>query len=151
MIEELNDKQRAILEDAVEQFVNEQLRGKEPDVDEFVKKYPDLEDQVRKRIQKLHKIDTLFSSLVNTDESEFENITDEHDVVGKKIGSFEIVKIIGRGGMGVVYLARDTKLKRSVAIKSIPDALASSLTARTRFRREAELLASLNHPNIAVL
>ncbi|UCC99487.1 MAG: serine/threonine-protein kinase [Phycisphaerales bacterium] len=53
--------------------------------------------------------------------------------------------------MGVVYLARDTKLKRSVAIKSIPAALATDSTARTRFRREAELLASLNHPNIAVI
>jgi serine/threonine protein kinase len=151
MIDELDDKQKAFLEDAVEQYVEEQLQGREPDINEFVKKYPDLKNQVRKRIQKLQKIDTLFSSLVNTDESEFENITDEHEVVGKKVGSFEIVKIIGRGGMGVVYLARDTKLKRDVAFKSIPTGLASSMTARKRFRREAELLASLNHPNIAVI
>ncbi len=53
--------------------------------------------------------------------------------------------------MGVVYLARDTKLKRSVAIKSIPAKLAGDLNSRTRFRREAEILASLNHPNIAVI
>jgi len=53
--------------------------------------------------------------------------------------------------MGVVYLARDTKLKRSVAVKSIPAALADDSTARMRFKREAELLASLNHPNIAVI
>ena len=59
--------------------------------------------------------------------------------------------MIGRGGMGVVYLARDTKLKRSVAIKSMPAELAGDSTTRTRFRREAELLASLNHPNIAVI
>jgi serine/threonine protein kinase/tetratricopeptide (TPR) repeat protein len=151
MIEEFEDKQKAILEAAVAQFVDEQLQGREPDIDEFVKKYPGLEDHVKKRIQKLQRIDTLFSSLVNTDESEFENIIDEHDIVGKKVGSFEIVKIIGRGGMGVVYLARDIKLKRSVAIKSIPAVLASSSIARKRFRREAELLASLNHPNIAVI
>jgi serine/threonine protein kinase/lipoprotein NlpI len=151
MIEELNNKQKAILEAAVEQFVDEQLQGRKPEIDEFVKKYPGLEDHVRKRIHKLQRINTLFSSLVNTDESEFENITDEHDIVGKNIGSFEIVKTIGRGGMGVVYLARDIKLKRSVAIKSIPAVLASSSIARKRFRREAELLASLNHPNIAVI
>ncbi|UCG58910.1 MAG: protein kinase, partial [Phycisphaerales bacterium] len=69
----------------------------------------------------------------------------------RKIGSFEIVEMIGRGGMGVVYLARDTKLDRSVAVKSLPAELASDSTTRMRFRREAKLLASLNHPNIAVI
>ncbi|HCO95168.1 MAG TPA: hypothetical protein DIU00_14650, partial [Phycisphaerales bacterium] len=98
-----------------------------------------------------NKINNLFDSLVQTDESEFEDVVTEPNLVGRKIGSFEIVEMIGRGGMGVVYLARDTKLKRSVAIKSIPAALADSSIARTRFRREAELLASLNHSNIAVI
>jgi len=151
MTEDLHDNKKNMLEDAVEQFVDAQLQGREPVIDDFVKKYPDFEDQVRKRIQKLRKIDTLFASLVKTNDIDFEDITDEQDLVGKKVGSFEIAEIIGRGGMGVVYLARDTKLKRSVAVKSIPAALAGDSTARTRFRREAELLASLNHPNIAVI
>lgn len=151
MTEDLHDNRKTLLEHAVEQFVDAQLHGKEPDIDEFVDKYPNFEDQVRKRIQKLQKIDGLFSSLVKTGESEFDNMIDEHDLVGKKLGSFEIVKTIGRGGMGVVYLARDAKLKRFVAVKSIPASLAGSTTARTRFRREAEVLASLNHPNIAVI
>ena len=120
-------------------------------MDEFVTQYPGLESQIRRGIQELHKINNLFDSLVKADDSDFEDITDEHDLVGKKVGSFEIVKIIGRGGMGVVYLANDTKLKRSVAVKSIPAALTGDSTARMRFRREAELLASLNHPNIAVI
>ncbi|HCO96855.1 MAG TPA: hypothetical protein DIU00_23435 [Phycisphaerales bacterium] len=151
MTEASHDNQKTLLEDAVEQFVDAQLQGEEPAIDEFVRKYPGFENQVKKRIQNLRKIDTLFASLVKTDASDFEGTADEHDLVGKQIGSFEIVKIIGRGGMGVVYLARDTKLKRSVAVKSIPATLAGSSTTRTRFRREAELLASLNHPNIAVI
>ncbi len=151
MAEDSHDNEKNLLEEAVEQFVDAQLRGEEPAIDEFIRKYPRLECRLRKRIQKLRKIDTIFASLVKTDESELEYLTDEQDIVGKKIGSFQIEKIIGRGGMGVVYLVRDTKLKRFVAFKSIPRALAHSSTVRTRFRREAELLASLNHPNIAVI
>jgi serine/threonine protein kinase len=151
MAEDLHDNQKNVLEEAVEQFVDAQLQGKEPVIDEFVKKYPDFEHQVRKRIRKLRKIDTLFSSLIKPDASDFEDTAADQNLVGEKVGSFEIAEIIGRGGMGVVYLARDTKLKRSVAVKSIPAKLAGDSNSRTRFRREAEILASLNHPNIAVI
>ncbi|MFC1652592.1 protein kinase [Planctomycetota bacterium] len=71
--------------------------------------------------------------------------------VGQKLGHFTIQEMIGRGGMGVVYLARDTRLERTVAIKSMPPELIDNATARTRFQREAKLLASLSHPNIAVI
>ena len=70
---------------------------------------------------------------------------------GSQIGSFRIEQEIGRGGAGVVYLAHDTKLNRSVAIKSLPVELMESPKARTRFKREARVLASLNHPNIATI
>jgi len=146
-----DDNQKDIVKEAVRQFVDASLRGEKPDLDEFVTQYPGLESQIRRGIKELHKINNLFDSLVKADQSDFEDITDEHDLVGKKVGVFEIEKIIGRGGMGVVYLARDSKLKRSVAVKSIPAALAGNSTARMRFKREAELLASLNHPNIAVI
>jgi len=151
MNEDLRDNQENVLEDAVEQFVDAQLQGLEPVIDEFVRKYPGLEHQVRKRIRKLQKINTLFSSLVNPDESDFEDAGIGPDLVGRKIRNFDITEMVGRGGMGVVYLAHDTKLKRSVAIKSMPTQLTDDSTARTRFKREAELLASLNHPNIAVI
>jgi serine/threonine protein kinase len=147
----VDDNQNSALEEALQQFVNSQLRGEEPDIDEFAKRYPEFEDQIRKRIGKLRRIDTLLDSLVQTDESDFEDITDEYDLVGKNVGSFKIEEIIGRGGMGVVYMARDTKLDRSVAVKSMPAELHSSSTAQARFKREAKLLASLNHPNIAVI
>ena len=69
--------------------------------------------------------------------------------VGDKLGPYEILAPIGVGGMGEVYRARDTKLKREVAIKVLPDAFARDSERMTRFQREAEVLASLNHPNIA--
>jgi hypothetical protein len=66
---------------------------------------------------------------------------------GSQIGPFRIEQELGRGGMGVVYLAHDTKLDRHVAIKSIPPELTDNPKARSRFSREARVLASLNHPN----
>ena len=70
---------------------------------------------------------------------------------GGQIGQFRIESELGRGGMGVVYLAHDTKLDRQVAIKSLPAELMDNPKARSRFSREARVLASLNHPNIATI
>jgi eukaryotic-like serine/threonine-protein kinase len=68
---------------------------------------------------------------------------------GDKLGPYEILAPIGAGGMGEVYRARDTKLEREVAIKVLPAALAQDPERLARFEREAKVLASLNHPNIA--
>ena len=68
---------------------------------------------------------------------------------GDKLGPYEILAPIGAGGMGEVYKARDTKLDREVAIKVLPAALARDPERLARFEREAKVLASLNHPNIA--
>ncbi|MHC4460743.1 MAG: protein kinase domain-containing protein [Planctomycetota bacterium] len=70
---------------------------------------------------------------------------------GGRIGPFRIERELGRGGAGVVYLGHDTKLDRPVAIKSLPDELMDDPKARSRFAREARVLASLNHPNIATI
>ena len=69
---------------------------------------------------------------------------------GTKLGVYEIVAPLGKGGMGEVFRARDTKLGRDVAIKVLPDELTTE-ERLARFEREARLLASLNHPNIATL
>src|SRR6266849_5382968 len=71
--------------------------------------------------------------------------------VGTRLGSYEILALIGAGGMGEVYRARDTKLKRDVALKVLPEAFARDPERMARFQREAEVLASLNHPNIAAI
>jgi serine/threonine protein kinase len=68
-----------------------------------------------------------------------------------RLGSYEILSSIGAGGMGEVYRARDTKLGRDVAIKVLPDAFAHDAERMARFEREAQVLASLNHPNIATI
>jgi serine/threonine-protein kinase len=70
---------------------------------------------------------------------------------GSTIGVYEIVAKLGEGGMGQVYRAQDTNLKRHVAIKVLPEAMAADADRLMRFQREAEVLASLNHPNIAAI
>ena len=68
---------------------------------------------------------------------------------GMRLWAYEIVASLGSGGMGEVYRAHDTKLARDVAMKVLPDAFAADRDRLSRFRREAQVLASLNHPNIA--
>jgi len=72
-------------------------------------------------------------------------------VVGRTLGQYEILRPLGAGGMGEVYRARDSKLKRDVAIKLLPEDVAGDPERLVRLQREAELLAALNHPNIAAI
>jgi serine/threonine protein kinase len=68
---------------------------------------------------------------------------------GTRIGSYEIVALIGAGGMGEVYRARDVRLDREVAVKILPRELAGVRESSERFLREAKILAAINHPHIA--
>ena len=68
---------------------------------------------------------------------------------GSRIGPYEVVALIGQGGMGEVYRARDANLDREVALKVLPESVANDADRLARFEREARTLASLNHPNIA--
>ncbi len=70
-------------------------------------------------------------------------------MIGKTLGHYRVVKELGHGGMGQVYEADDLNLNRKVALKFLPDAFAGDPERMARFEREAKLLASLNHPNIA--
>ncbi len=72
-------------------------------------------------------------------------------MIGRQISHFYIIRTLGSGGMGVVYEAQDTRLPRSVAIKVLKPALAKDVDAIRRFKREARLAASLNHPNICTI
>ena len=71
--------------------------------------------------------------------------------IGQQLGSYEITALLGKGGMGEVYRARDTKLRRDVAIKTLPESFVQDEERMARFHREAQLLASLNHTNIAAI
>lgn len=70
---------------------------------------------------------------------------------GFQIGGYSVSRELGRGGMGVVYLARDTQLDREVAIKGLPDSLAADPDRLARFQREAKVLASLSQPDIGAI
>ncbi len=151
MSEQADDNQEKVIEDAVRQFVDAQIAGEELDVDVLVGRHPECADQIRHMIANIRRVDGLFQNLTEAEPSDFEAIDGIQNLVGEHIGHFHITDIIGRGGMGVVYLAQDTKLNRSVAIKCIQTGSPADTTARVRFRREAKLLASLNHPNIAAI
>ena len=71
--------------------------------------------------------------------------------IGSRIGPYEVTAHIGTGGMGEVYRARDPKLNRDVALKILPEDVAADPDRLARFRREAQVLASLNHPHIAAI
>ncbi len=68
--------------------------------------------------------------------------------VGSRLGHYDVTALIGEGGMGQVYRARDTQLNRDVELKILPDAFVNDPERLARFQREAKVLASLNHPNI---
>src|SRR5262245_31793621 len=70
---------------------------------------------------------------------------------GVRLGPYEVSSLLGSGGMGEVYRARDAKLNRDVALKILPDSFATDVERLARFKREAQLLASLNHPNIGAI
>src|SRR5262245_54691209 len=72
----------------------------------------------------------------------------EQSLVGRVIGPYELQSIIGAGGMGTVYKARDTRLGRTVAIKVLPPEVADDPAAREQFAREGRAIAALNHPHI---
>ena len=71
--------------------------------------------------------------------------------VGTHLGHYDVTALIGEGGMGQVWQATDTQLGRQVALKILPDAFAADPDRLARFKREAQILASLNHPNIAAI
>jgi serine/threonine-protein kinase len=74
-----------------------------------------------------------------------------HTLIGRHLGDYHVLSLLGSGGMGEVYRARDTKLQRDVAIKVLPSTIAGDAAAVARFAREARLLAALNHPRIAAI
>ncbi len=70
---------------------------------------------------------------------------------GTRLGHYDVTSLLGEGGMGQVWQATDTQLGRQVALKILPDAFAADPDRLARFTREAQILASLNHPNIAAI
>jgi serine/threonine protein kinase/tetratricopeptide (TPR) repeat protein len=142
-----NQEQR--FKEAFRQFVEAQLFGRKPDIEELVKNYPEFEDQIRQKLERFRKVDSLFGSIVRADESDFDDPSAGQDLVGRKIGNYKIIEMVGEGGMGIVYLAEQQgSIRRRVALKVIKPGM-DSKRVLARFEVERQALALLDHPNIA--
>lgn len=148
MPEPLDDNQKSIIEKAVQQFIDAQFDGQTRNIDEFAKQYPGLEDQIRRRIQNLQEIDGLFANLMQAGENDLEGAAGADNLIGHRLGDFEILSLIGTGGMGAVFLARQLSLDRDVALKVISDISGVRGKSLERFKREAKVLAKISHANI---
>jgi hypothetical protein len=151
MTEPLNHNNEDIIEQAVQRFIDARLQGQKLDLDEFVKQYGGLEQQIKQRIKSLEEIEGLFDCIVQADDSDFPEGVIEDNLIGQRLGDFEILRLIGRGGMGAVFLARQVSLDREVALKVISDISGARAKSLERFKREAKVLAKISHPNIVAI
>jgi serine/threonine protein kinase len=136
-----------VLGRVVQDYVDAQLQGRNPDIEEVIRSHPELEQQIRQRIRSLQEVDGLFASLVQDANGPAAPAL-EDDLIGRRLGDFEILGLVGRGGMGAVFLARQISLGREVALKVIADVAGRHSKNLERFRREATVLAQLSHPHI---
>lgn len=118
-------------------------RGEPVDVDELLRQHPELADQLSGYIESLR-----FLNGAAADVAEFRGNSDPGILAEKRIGDYELVREVGRGGMGIVYEAQQTSLDRKVAIKVLPFASVLDSKQIARFRIEAHAAAQLNHPHI---
>ena len=137
-----------------DEFAARIRRGERPTIDEYLAQNPELQSQIRKVFPALQTIElALFESQDSDQPGQRGNENSAPDPVNTtekivRVGEYEIVDQIGRGGMGVVYLARHPQLKRNVALKILPQQLAVRPDMIDRFRREAQAVARLTHSNI---
>ena len=136
---------REPIEQLAEQFAHEQRSGANPSIEDYVRQYPEHADEIR----------DLFPALLVMEElspGETRNKDIDATQIGspppKSLGDYEIVREVGRGGMGVVYEARQQSLSRRVALKVLPFHAVENAELRWRFQREARAAARLDHPHI---
>ncbi len=128
---------------SVREVLAEALELKEEDRAEFLDRVCSSDQSLRAELERLLSSSDAIQSTFLRSSAKPLSIAP-----GTKLGEYEVVKLIGSGGMGEVYRARDTRLRRDVAIKVIPSALLNDSDRLQRFEQEARAAASLNHPNI---
>ncbi len=137
-IEEIYHEALKITPDARESFFNESCGA---------------DDDLRREVESLLSFENSFDSLIDASPAAlaaemFAEKEKQNDITGKKIGRYEIIKLLGAGGMGEVYLAEDTKLDRKVAVKFLNEEWSLDANKLKRFVQEAKAASALNHPNI---
>ena len=141
----MNPNEEPSLDAIIAELVAQRLEGKVPDVEAVVSAHPNKADEIRARFADLEKLTALWQQMSVGEQGAGRSAPLQP---GTQLGDFEVVRELGRGGMGVVYLARQKGLGRNVALKVVSNAEMLSGTTRQRFLREAEALAALAHPNI---
>jgi serine/threonine protein kinase/WD40 repeat protein len=126
---------------ALAEYLLRRERGESVDVSQLIAAYPGCEDELRKFIAQERNVNRV---LANGSPA----AAPSHDMAGRVLGDFRLRKIIGRGGMGIVWEADQLSLHRKVAVKLLPGAMCSDPRHRTRFQNEARILAQLEHLNI---
>ena len=144
------DEMDPIVVQLAEEYGARLKQGDSPRISEYTHRFPELEKEI---LQVFPAIDAMqrVAKAVNHDESFGKSLPSSRPNLHeqfKKIGDFNILREIGRGGMGVVYLAEQPRLNRVVALKLLPRSLAENPSLGSRFKREAEAAARLSHPNI---
>ncbi|MBN8602188.1 MAG: protein kinase [Planctomycetes bacterium] len=133
----------------VEEYAGLLRAGKEITIGEFVSEYPVHAAELRKILVAVDMVErAALQSVVANDSVSSAGFRQFEKNLPKSFGDFEIVRELGRGGMGIVYVAKQRSLKRLVALKVLPSSGPQAIKNRQRFRREAESAASLHHTNI---
>jgi serine/threonine protein kinase/Flp pilus assembly protein TadD len=140
-IDSLSPELQQRLADAMESYLDDLEHGRTPNVEALIRQYPDLAGPLRTHLASLDFLHGAAAELRSSEE-------DASDYSWKQLGDYAIVREIGRGGMGVVYEARQISLDRRVALKMLPFAAVLDQRQIARFYNEAQAAAHLQHPNI---
>ncbi len=132
----------------VEEWQVRLRRGDRPDLNEYVRKYPDLAEEIREILPGLLVLEDFKGSALDQSLAPTGDATATHSTALERLGDFQILREIGRGGMGVVFEAEQVSLGRRVALKVLPQKVLLDPKQRRRFQREARSAAKLHHTNI---
>src|SRR5437667_8306321 len=139
--------------DQIEQLYHDARQRDPANRAAFLKQACAGDDALRREVESLLAEDAGVQSFLETPALEVVSKMSGDDpsqsMIGRQFGPYSVVSLLAKGGMGEVYRARDTQLQRDVALKLLPKIFASDPERLARFQREAQVLAALNHPNIA--
>jgi WD40 repeat protein len=138
-------EQYNLLDQLAEEFAARFRRGERPALEEYTDRYPELADEIRELFPAMVQVEQ--ADDLRQDKAEAEDSRASHPPLSR-VGDYRILRVIGRGGMGVVYEAEQISLGRRVALKVLPRQISSDWMVLERFRREARAAARLHHTNI---